>query len=251
MSYRLGRDDRYERVCNRVVNAILTAFDKEGLNVTIHMYRSFSTSSTYLKLDYGVAGSIRLADHNGKKHLKYRFNLLLSDESNTVTRTMQDGTERSFYGYGAFDIMLTDLIEFKKSRMTKYGKPYGYNKAVEKAKRESHSRKGFWRAAWEINWETNKILNTNLTLQKESSSLETKREVVAYLAKEKIELSQMDGIVQYVRSVDAKMDKLLTDSGCSWHDLNHYVIESIIKTYRKHIDSEFTEIPGLFEVEIG
>ena len=42
---------------------------------TVHRYDGFSTKSIYLKLDYGVCNSIRISDHNGKKYLKYRYNI--------------------------------------------------------------------------------------------------------------------------------------------------------------------------------
>lgn len=42
---------------------------------TVHRYDAFSTKSIYLKLDYGVCNSIRISDHNGKKYLKYRYNI--------------------------------------------------------------------------------------------------------------------------------------------------------------------------------
>lgn len=33
----------------------------------VHRYYAYSTSSIYLKLDYGIACGIRIADHLGKK----------------------------------------------------------------------------------------------------------------------------------------------------------------------------------------
>lgn len=48
--------------------------DRLDGKVLIHRYDAYSTNSVYLKFDYGVANSLRIADHAGKKHLAYRFN---------------------------------------------------------------------------------------------------------------------------------------------------------------------------------
>lgn len=45
--------------------------DRLAGKVLIHRYDAYSTNSVYLKFDYGVANSLRIADHAGKKHLAY------------------------------------------------------------------------------------------------------------------------------------------------------------------------------------
>lgn len=52
--------------------------DRLDGKVLIHRYDAYSTNSVYLKFDYGVANSLRIADHAGKKHLAYRFNIILN-----------------------------------------------------------------------------------------------------------------------------------------------------------------------------
>lgn len=54
-------------VCDRLVGKVL-----------IHRYDAYSTNSVYLKFDYGVANSLRIADHAGKEYLSYRFNIILT-----------------------------------------------------------------------------------------------------------------------------------------------------------------------------
>lgn len=62
---------------NREISAIALqvteAMKKRG--VIVHRYDSYTTNSVYLKFDYGAAYSLRISDHKGKKHLKYRFNI--------------------------------------------------------------------------------------------------------------------------------------------------------------------------------
>lgn len=54
-------------MCDRLVGKVL-----------IHRYDAYSTNSVYLKFDYGVANSLRIADHAGKEYLSYRFNIILT-----------------------------------------------------------------------------------------------------------------------------------------------------------------------------
>ena len=51
--------------------------DRLAGKVVIHRYDAYSTNSVYLKFDYGVGNSLRISDHKGKKHLAYRFNIIL------------------------------------------------------------------------------------------------------------------------------------------------------------------------------
>lgn len=46
------------------------------MNLIVHRYNLHTTSSIYLKLDYGLACGIRIADHPGKKKYSYRFNVI-------------------------------------------------------------------------------------------------------------------------------------------------------------------------------
>lgn len=46
------------------------------LDFIVHRYNSKTTSSIYLKLDYGLACGIRIADHKGKEKYRYRFNVM-------------------------------------------------------------------------------------------------------------------------------------------------------------------------------
>lgn len=45
--------------------------DRLAGKVLIHRYDAYSTNSVYLKFDYGVANSLRIADHAGKEYLSY------------------------------------------------------------------------------------------------------------------------------------------------------------------------------------
>ena len=52
--------------------------------VVIHRLDAYSTNSIYLKFDYGIVNSLRISDHEGKKHLSYRYNILLDQQVREV-----------------------------------------------------------------------------------------------------------------------------------------------------------------------
>ena len=123
--------------------------------VIIHRYDSFSTNSIYLKFDYGVARSLRISDHDGKRHLKYHFNILesMGNKSSKETHTRQ-GFEMVFYSPAMINACCRDILASKADRVERYR---DYKAIVERAKAEATPDKGFWNAArliseWEEGW---------------------------------------------------------------------------------------------------
>lgn len=84
-------------VCDRLVGKVL-----------IHRYDAYSTNSVYLKFDYGVANSLRIADHAGKEYLSYRFNIIL-----TLTEPKNDLSgrfPRNYYPPDMVDQVIEDIL---------------------------------------------------------------------------------------------------------------------------------------------
>src|SRR5690242_18740705 len=67
---RAPKDESIRRLADRITRAV------KARGISVQRYDAYTTNSVYLKFDYGVANSVRISDHNGKKHLSYRFNLL-------------------------------------------------------------------------------------------------------------------------------------------------------------------------------
>ena len=114
--------------------------------VIIHRYDSFSTNSIYLKFDYGVANSLRISDHDGKRHLRYRYNILESMSNMPVkTTTTRNGLEMVFYSPAMINACRKDILAAKKNRVEQYR---DYAACVEEAKAKAAlPQKGFWHAA--------------------------------------------------------------------------------------------------------
>lgn len=112
-------------------------------DIVIQRYDSMSTSSIYLKLDYGVCNSIRISNHTGKKYLKYRYNLILDCEPHTA----MDGYVRHYFNQNNIDEMLALILKDRKDKITKYG--YSNYKDFMKKNQHEHKvdKQGFWRTA--------------------------------------------------------------------------------------------------------
>lgn len=116
-------------------------------NFIIQRYDAYSTNSIYLKLDYGASHSIRISDHRGKKHLKYKFNI----QSNIQQphQKKQGKVVMNYYGFNDIDKLIQDITNHKNNQQMKHGK-MGYEYLMNKNRYEGQFKKGFWTQAWEV-----------------------------------------------------------------------------------------------------
>lgn len=105
-------------------------------------YDSYSTNSVYLKIDDGVAGTLRISDHKGKKHLKYTYNLVAGVK---FEKKVEKGVPRYFAPF-TYIVELVDKILLDRSkRIQDYGERY---ELFMKMNRERGAKqKGFWKQA--------------------------------------------------------------------------------------------------------
>ena len=99
----------------------------------ISTYHSYTTSSIYIKLDYGVANGIRIADHKGKKKYKYRYNVMNDLEADY--REKDCGFERFYYRPKHIKKMINQIIKDKENKIERYGIK-NYLKYMEIEKKE-------------------------------------------------------------------------------------------------------------------
>lgn len=114
---------------------------------TVHRYDAISTSSIYLKVDWGAGLSIRIADHDGYKHLNYRFNVDTSRDSG-VRRAKIDRDGRSFtrttYGLGSIGQLVGDVVRRRDAIIRREGEG-AYRERMEALRAEAKvSTKGFY-----------------------------------------------------------------------------------------------------------
>lgn len=130
----------------RVAAALITLLKKEGF--TIQRYDSVTTSSIYLKLDYGVCHSIRIGDHKGKRQYKYRYNVDLGRKQINRHNTAE-GWPRWYYPETELRALVRDVAR-ERQRHQKYGIE-NYRALMVQRKFENSGAKGFWRSAYLVN----------------------------------------------------------------------------------------------------
>ena len=112
----------------------------------VHRYNAISTSSIYLKLDFGVCNSIRISDHTGKKHLKYRYNIGAGIKKQ---QHINDKFDRYYFPSDEADKLIDKILNDRKWKVKRYGEQK-YKEYVEDNKKKSLYSKGFWQGAKEV-----------------------------------------------------------------------------------------------------
>lgn len=96
-----------------------------GSGVAIQRYDAKSTYSIYLKLDYGVANSVRFSDHKGYRYLSYRYNAETWRKPGHIDNGVNKKGYTKFY-YSTteeeLDQMVTDILANRQERIEKYGR---------------------------------------------------------------------------------------------------------------------------------
>ena len=110
------------------------------MDLIVHRYDAYSTNSIYLKLDYGIACGIRIADHPGKKKYSYRFNIIKDFKGDKVI--LKDGLICRFYDYTELENVLKDVKEEKQKKLCRYG-INNYNLYMKREKNENELFKRF------------------------------------------------------------------------------------------------------------
>lgn len=69
-------DSRQQRLMARhFAEELCSELIQEGF--IVHMYQAMTSSSVYIKLDYGACYTIRISNHKGIPKYDYRFNLMM------------------------------------------------------------------------------------------------------------------------------------------------------------------------------
>lgn len=103
----------------------------------LYYLRAYSTTSRYIKLDFGICKSIRIADHKGIDKYKYTFNIMLGLDKSYV----EDG--RYYYCLDDLDKMIADICKYRDNLLNSYGFKY-YDMMVDYKNQMLRKRKGFW-----------------------------------------------------------------------------------------------------------
>ena len=89
------------------------------LGFTIHRYNAITTSSIYLKLDYGICCGIRISNHSGKKKYHYRFNIVKGYNGDKVTYSKN--LISYFYTFEQISQLIKDVQHERNKKIQIYG----------------------------------------------------------------------------------------------------------------------------------
>ena len=89
------------------------------LGFTVHRYNAVTTSSIYLKLDYGVCCGIRISNHSGKKKYHYRFNIVKGYNGDKVTYSKN--LISFFYTFEQISQLIRDVQHERNKKIQRYG----------------------------------------------------------------------------------------------------------------------------------
>ncbi len=107
---------------DEVAKILIKRLKESGIHILY--YRSMSSDSHYLKLDGGVAHSVRISDHHSlKKHLIYKYNLITVGESGYRAWITKD-RRRGIYGIDAIDKMISHILNNWKLKKLQFGGTY-------------------------------------------------------------------------------------------------------------------------------
>lgn len=112
--------------------------------VIIQRYDAASTNSVYLKFDYGTANSIRISDHEGKTHLKYRYNLMTEE---TEARCEMDKYQRHYWPIGQVKECAELILKERQAKIDRFGLDK-YKSFMEQNQADHANDRGFWSDAW-------------------------------------------------------------------------------------------------------
>ena len=115
--------------------------------LTIHRYDAMTTSSVYLKFDYGAAGSMRIGAHPGKKHLAYTYNIRLDGKARYTRREL--GSTRHYYARADIDTAIQDVLQGRRRRILRTGGAAYALRMRELRCQAAHSL-GFWPRAQQV-----------------------------------------------------------------------------------------------------
>ena len=110
-----------------IANILVQKLVAEGF--IVHRYNSHTTSSIYIKLDYGLSCGIRIADHPGKKKYSYRFNVIKDYDGDKVI--VKDGLICQFYDFTELENIINAVQKEKYDKINKYGLK-NYQKYMER-----------------------------------------------------------------------------------------------------------------------
>lgn len=125
---------------DKAVRWIIAEAKKEG--IVVMRYDAITTNSTYLKLDDGVLGTLRVSDHKGRDKLKYKYNLTLGS---VREQRYENSTVQVFAPFQDIELLWQRILSDRQELAYKYGDRY--KQFMDKNRGQNKGKAGFWSKA--------------------------------------------------------------------------------------------------------
>lgn len=129
-------------VLNQLTNTLIQKL--KAHHIDLLYYEAYGTDSRYIKMDDGMLHSIRISNHPGKKHLKYRYEIGPHIDHKYCIH--KQGFPCYKYSPKEIDQLIEDILHERKQRMKTYG-PHMYTYYRNQNIEENKNKKGFWTKA--------------------------------------------------------------------------------------------------------
>lgn len=118
------------------------------MGFTVRRLDAYTTNSVYLKVDCGVCHSIRVSDHKGKEHLKFRYNIGTFVKK---FRSVNDMYRRYCFTVDEVD-RLVKFVKYDRVRaIDVLGGRKAYREQVKRFRERGDAMtEGFWTKCWEV-----------------------------------------------------------------------------------------------------
>ena len=136
-----------EHIFEQIINEL------KKYDFVISTYHSYSTSSIYIKLDYGVSNTIRLSDHKGYDYLSYKYNIRM-DISKDYVEKDKNGYIRYYIAPQNIDTFIQHTIRERETRIRRIGLPK-YKEWMKRNYDTNNETPGFWSKCKEIRRKSN------------------------------------------------------------------------------------------------
>jgi hypothetical protein len=112
--------------------------------VVIQFYEAFSTTSLYMKFDCGLANSLRIGDHRGKKHLNYMF--MVDVNHRGKRRVLKNKFTQYIYGSSKKELnkLIKHILSHRESKVFSYFGEDLYREEMKNQYKKNKCQKGFW-----------------------------------------------------------------------------------------------------------
>lgn len=115
----MGKTNKFKKA-EDLANCVIDALTERG--VGCYIWHKATTGSVYIRFDDNRIGSIRIADHEGRSRLKYKYNLMIDGNFGRPKWVKDDGRWRC-YAHSKCYMEMVLLIIQQSEKVKQYSEP--------------------------------------------------------------------------------------------------------------------------------